>query len=118
MLVLLSLVGYTTTLLVSLFIVFIFFCAVLHLRTVRDNGYLASAPKIVLGSAYGTLFLGMIADFLLSLVLSILWLDLPQEWLTTDKVKRLKVNGNRWQKSGALWLCRVLNALDKNHCGI
>jgi len=115
---LLSAVSYVITLFVLLFIVFTFFCAVMKLRTVRDSGYLKDAPLIVRTYAYLVLDMGLFADFLLSLLLSILWLDIPREWLTTEKVKRLKISGNIWQKSGALWLCKVLNALDKNHCGI
>jgi len=114
---LLSVVGYAITLVVLLFIVFVFFCAVMKLRTVRDSGYLNDAPAIIRVYAYLTLDMGLLADLLLNVLLSILFLELPQEWLTTDRAKRLKVSGNPWQKACANWLCVQLNNLDEKHCG-
>jgi len=112
-----SLLGYGAVLLILLFIVFIFFCAVMKLRTVRDSGYLKDAPLIIRVYANSALFIGLLSDFLLNVLLSILFVELPQEWLTTDRVKRLKVSGNPWQKSCANWLCVQLNNLDEKHCG-
>lgn len=100
-----------------LFSTFVLLCAVLNLRVARDSGYLAAAPAIVRAFAYLALAIGLLSDVLLNVLLSFVFVEPPFEWLTTDRVKRLKVSGNDWQKSCARWLCGVLNSLDARHCG-
>ncbi|MFA6213534.1 MAG: hypothetical protein WC714_29120 [Candidatus Obscuribacterales bacterium] len=99
------------------FATFVFLCAVLKLRDARDAGALRDAPRIVLGMAYTTLFIGLLMDVILNILLSVVLLELPQEWLTTDRMIRLKHGGNDWQRACARWMCKQLNALDDNHCG-
>jgi hypothetical protein len=105
----------------SFFITFVFFCAVLKLREVRDAGYIKQAPIVVRVFAWGTLILGLVADAVLNVCLSPILLEPPRidlnEWLTTYRVSRLKKEGNGWQKSCANWLCKQLDAFDSNHCG-
>lgn len=105
-----------TTFMTVFFITFILFCAVLKLRDVRDAGKLQDAPLVFKAFAYLTLILGLVFDALFAILLSPILLDIPQEWLTTDKVKRLKDSGNNWQKACAKWLCKQLSRIDLNHC--
>lgn len=109
-------IAYAITTLLIFWLTFVFFCSVMKLRTVRDNGYLATAPMIVKAFAYLTLGIGLILDAMLNLLLSPILLELPHEWLTTDRVIRLKQFGNDWQRSCAKWLCKQLDALDEHHC--
>lgn len=108
------------------FLTFVLFCAILKLRDVRDAGKLQDAPWIFKLFAYLTLVVGFISDALLSILLSPILLDMPmrrtgrwyqREWLTTDKMIRLKREGNAWQKSCATWMCNQLTRIDDNHCG-
>ena len=112
-----SLLWYLPITLVAFFATFVFLCAVLFLRTARDSGYLNEAPKIVLWFAYTTLLIGLLCDALLNVLLSVVFVEPPQEWLTTDRVKRLKNSGTDWQRACARWLCGILDHLDTNHCG-
>jgi hypothetical protein len=109
---------YYTIITLSIFwLTFVFLNAVLHLRTARDSGYLKIAPAIVRAFAYLALGIGLVLDTALNVMLSIVFWELPQEFLTTKRVIRLKRQGNDWQKSCSNWLCKQLNALDSNHCG-
>lgn len=108
---------YIPILLLVCFITFILFCAVMHLRNVRDDGLLDDAPVIIKAFAYLTLFVGLVFDVLLNVVLSVVLVEPPLEWLTTDRMKRLKSSGNRWQKAVSNWMCAQLGRLDFNHCG-
>lgn len=101
----------------TLFATFVFFCAVLKLRDAHEASKLKGAPKILLAFAYTTLLIGLLLDVALNVLLSLPLLEPPQEWLTTDRMKRLKHGGNDWQRACARWLCRQLDALDDNHCG-
>ena len=101
----------------ALFWTFVFLCAVLKLRDAREAGKLKGAPLIVRAFAWITLLIGLLLDVALNLLLSIPLMEPPQEWLTTDRMKRLKHGGNDWQRACARWLCKQLDALDDNHCG-
>lgn len=101
----------------ALFWTFVFLCAVLKLRDAREAGKLKGAPWIVLAFAYLTLLIGLLLDVALNVLLSLPLLEPPQEWLTTDRMKRLKHGGNDWQRACARWLCKQLHSIDDNHCG-
>jgi hypothetical protein len=98
------------------FATFVFFLAVMKLRTARDMGVLKDAPKIIIAFAYTALGIGLALDVLLNLLLSVVFVELPHEWLTTDRVIRLKQFGNDWQKSCARWMCKQLENIDEHHC--
>jgi len=115
-----------------LFCTLILFLAVIKLRDMRDDAdkrgevFLADAPKIFKFFAYLILIIGFVFDSALAILLSPILLDLPLrytgrccwfEWLTTDKMIRLKREGNTWQKACAKWLCNQLSRIDLKHCG-
>lgn len=109
--------GYIGLTLLVFWFTFVFFCAVMKLRIVRDSGYLKDAPLIVKSFSYITLFIGLLCDFIFNVLLSVVFIEPPQEWLTTQRVIRLKQYGNTWQKACANWLCQQLGNLDEKHCG-
>lgn len=100
-----------------LFGTFVFLCATLKLRDAKEADKLKAAPWILLAFAYTTLLIGLLLDVALNILLSIPLLEPPQEWLTTDRVKRLKHGGNDWQRACSRWLCAQLHSIDDNHCG-
>ena len=108
---------YSLAVLALMYLTFVFLCAILKLRDARDMGALDDAPLIVKLYAYSTLFIGLLLDVTLNVLLSVVFLELPQEWLTTDRVKRLKDSGNDWQTACARWLCKQLSRIDLKHCG-
>jgi hypothetical protein len=98
------------------FSTFILFCAVIKLRDIRDKDMLYDSPWIFRMFAYLTLFIGFFSDTLLNMLLTPILLEFPQELLTTNRMIRLKRDGNDWQKSVAKWLCSQLARIDVNHC--
>jgi hypothetical protein len=96
---------------------FVFLLAVLKLRDARDKGTMIDAPLVMRLFAYTTLAIGLLLDAVLNILLSIVLLEPPQEWLTTDRMKRLKHGGNDWQRACARWMCKQLNSFDDHHCG-
>jgi hypothetical protein len=123
---------YLSATVLVLFITLILFLAVIKLRDMRDaaemrhEDFLADAPFIFKFFAYLILAIGFIFDAMLAILLSPILLDIPLrpdggslwlEWLTTDKMIRLKHDGNNWQKACARWLCKQLSRIDLKHCG-
>lgn len=98
------------------FLTFMLFCAVLTLRSAHESGKLREAPVIVIAFALATLALGAVFDVLLNILLSPIFLEPPRELLTTNRCRRLRKSGTRWQRNCANWMCRVLSSLDYNHC--
>lgn len=108
---------YLPIMLLVFWLTFVFFCSVMKLRTVRDSGYLKDAPIIVKVFAYLTLAIGLALDALLNMLLSVVFIELPHEWLTTYRVIRLKQFGNDWQRACARWMCKQLESINEHHCG-
>lgn len=108
--------AYLISLLCALYGTFVFFVAVMKLRDARDAGLLKNAPRLIMAFAYLTLITGLISDAILNLLLSPLFFELPKEFLTTARIKRLKIDGTDWQKRCANWLCNQLKTFDINHC--
>jgi hypothetical protein len=97
---------------ILLLVTWLFFVAIMHLRIVKDS--LHPFAKV---NAYILLGIGYPLDAACNLLVSIFLLDMPQEWLLTDKLKRLKRKGKWWQKVIAWWICEhLLNPFDKGHC--
>ena len=97
----------------------IIYIAVMSLRTLRDNGTFYELNWSVRWLAYVTLYVGLVLDALLNvLVLSVLFLELPKEILSTARVRRWKKSGYGYRKNLACWLCKQwLTPFDARHCG-
>lgn len=97
------------------YLVWIFYLAILLLKTVHDEGHI---PTILIPVAYFTLFIGIILDFTLNVLSSIPFMEFPKEFLLTQRCNRLIHSEAGWRKTLALGICRIL--LDpfelKGHC--
>jgi uncharacterized membrane protein YhaH (DUF805 family) len=96
----------------------VFYIAVMKLRDVRDSGELAKLHWSVTVTAYTLLWIGLVLDMLLNwVVMTLVFVELPQEVLTTQRVRRHKFHSTGWRQKVALFFCRnYLTPFDANHC--
>ncbi len=60
--------------------------------------------------------IGAVIDFVVNMTwFSLIFLDIPQEWLLTQRVERLKDSKGYRQKL-ALLICQLLNHFEAGHC--
>ncbi len=105
--------GYLIASLLLAWITWIFFCCVMRLQQVKDAGQLKG--KMLCAFAYPTLFVGLFLDTLVNwLVMTVVFLEFPQECLTTSRLCRLyEPESNDWRSRLAAWLGNVfLNPID------
>lgn len=73
--------------------------------------YILGAPWLVLG---------LIIDFFANItVATVIFLDLPKEWLVTARLKRYVQGESGWRQNLANWVCNNLLDVfdpDGNHC--
>lgn len=98
---------------------FIFFLAVIKLRDTLDSGHLQQLHYSVRWTAYGILYIGLVLDTLLNwFFLSVTFLEIPREFLATQRVMRHKSNKEGWRRRQSIWWCKNwLSPFDKEHCG-
>lgn len=91
------------------------YAAVMHLMEARDSGRLTRVQKPL---AAVTLAVGLAIDFALNvLVCTPLFVELPREWLVTQRLIRHKRGGYGWRFRLASWLCaQLLDTLDPKGC--
>ena len=91
------------------------YAAVMHLMEARDSNKLTRVQKPL---AYLTLGVGLLIDVLLNVVgCTLLFLELPREWLVTQRLIRHKRAGQGWRYRLASWLCaELLDTLDPKGC--
>ncbi len=97
-----------------LYVLWIYYLAVMSLKRARDNGTLTKTAKL-LGTPI--LWIGISLDLIVNVfVLSFLLLDPPKEWLVTDRMKRYLASSG-WRSKVASWFCiNLLTPFDKGHC--
>ncbi len=105
--------------LASIYALWVFYLAVMHLKRARDNGTL-SRPALYLG--YPVLLVGYALDVFVQIVVaSVLFMDIPREWTLTGRLKRylyLEPPGT-WREAAAAWMCaHLLDQFDPDgrHC--
>lgn len=105
--------------LASVYALWIFYLAVMHLKRARDNGTL-SRPALYLG--YPVLLVGYALDvFVQVVVASVVFLDPPRELTLTGRLKRY-INtspAGSWREAAAAWMCaHLLDQFDPDgrHC--
>lgn len=103
----------------SLYVLWIFFLAVMNLSRCRENGTLTKAA-LYLG--YPVLLIGYALDVLVNLtILTVLFFEFPTGWTVTGRLKDhiyRDVPGG-WREKLAGWLCaNLLNSFDPDgrHC--
>lgn len=89
---------------------YVFYCAVMNIKRVRDMGKLT---KLGMAFGYPTLFIGLVLDFLCNtFVMSIILLEIPQELTVTSRLKRHHANSTGWRLSVVLFFEPILDPLD------
>jgi len=104
---------------ITLFVLtFIWFLAVMKLKEARDAGILPMLNKSVIWIAYFILYSGLAMDIALNFILlTVAFVEIPQELLCTSRVKRLKNHGSGWRQLLAAWFCaNFLSPFDPKHC--
>ena len=106
-------VGVSLTLFIS---TFLFFVALMKMREVQDHIFLLHWS--VRWTCYLILFVGLILDTLLNwIVLTVAFLEIPHEFLSTSRVIRHKYHSTHWRQDMALWFCQHwLTPFDSRHC--
>lgn len=105
--------------LASIYALWVFYLAVMHLKRARDNGTL-SRPALYLG--YPVLLVGYALDVFVQVVpATILFLDLPRESTLTGRLKRYLYGeqSGSWREAVAAWMCaHLLDQFDPDgrHC--
>ncbi len=92
------------------YFLYVFYCAVMNIKRVRDMGKLTT-----LGKAFGypTLAIGLVLDLLCNVfVMSLLFLELPQELTVTSRLKRHNRESTGWRLAIVKFFEPVLDPLD------
>lgn len=91
---------------VSIYVLWIFYLAVMNLKRVRDMGLLHK-HALVLG--YPVLIIGYLLDgFVNVFVMTVLLLELPREFTVTSRLKRHNRGPDGWRKRLVVWFFEPL----------
>lgn len=98
-------------LLLSPWVLWIIFAAVMRLKQVRDAGKLTPAMKVF---GYPALFLGLAVDFVVNVVFgTLVFLQLPHEMTLSSRLWKLSNGDEGWRKNWAYWIrTQLLDAVD------
>jgi hypothetical protein len=97
-----------TYLLLTPWVLWGIYCAVMRLKQVRDADKLTTSIKVM---GYPWLVFGLVVDFVVNTIFgSLLFLELPHEWTLSSRLWRLSNGDAGWRQRWALWI-RV-NLLD------
>lgn len=89
----------------SFWVLWVFYLAVMNLKRVRDKHGLSVAAKIM---GYPVLYIGILLDFIVNVTLfTCIFLELPSETLVTTRLQR-HANSKGWRKTLAIWLGEAL----------
>lgn len=89
---------------------YVFYCAVMNIKRVRDMGKLT---KLGMAFGYPTLIIGLVLDFLCNtFVMTVLFLELPKEFTVTSRLKRHNHSDDGWRTALARWFEPVLDPID------
>lgn len=112
---------YAALILALIYLTFVHYAAVMNLQRVRDAGRLTRVQFVF---AYTALGIGLVLDVLLNLVVCLVMLTIPRDWLVTGTLIRYKRKGPgasrlaRWRCAVAVWVCgQLLDSLDPHPSG-
>jgi len=95
-------------LLISPWVLWGMYCAVMRLKQVREANALTPSIKVM---GYPWLVAGLVIDFVVNTIFgTALFLELPREWTLSSRLWRLSNEAPCWRQRWALWI-RV-NLLD------
>lgn len=91
------------------------FLAIMSLARARDAGTL-SKPVLLLAEV--VLAIGYLCDFLLNMTVgTILFMEVPREYLLSPRVARLQRAGSGYRQAVAAWICHnLLDPFDPSGC--
>lgn len=102
--------AYLLTSFFGFYLLWIFFLAVMNLKRVQDEGKLT---KTAYALGMPVLFVGLLLDLLVNtFVMTIILLELPQEYTVTARLKRHNRTSDDWRKSIAMWFEPLLDPFD------
>lgn len=86
----------------SVWLLWVFYAAVMRLKMVRDAGGLEGKPWIK-AFGYTTLAVGLVLDFFVNVVAgTIVFREVPREWTLSSRLCRLSNGPAGWQQRWAL----------------
>lgn len=93
----------------------VLYLAIMSLYRAKEEGKLSTAAKVM---GYPFLALGYIADTLLNCTVgTVLFLELPREFLLSPRVARHKLAGKGYRKVVAAYICdNLLDPFDPSGC--
>jgi hypothetical protein len=101
--------------LLTLWLLWVFYLAVMTLWRAKEAGTIS---RVALVPGYLTLGVGVLLDVLANILLmSFIFLELPRQWLVTQRLKHHNLNGRGWRQRLARWICKhLLDAFDPTGC--
>lgn len=94
----------------STYALWIFYIAVMGLKRAKDAGLLSGTAKAL---GFPVLIVGYLLDcFVNVFVMTVLFLELPQETTVTSRLKRHNKTSSGWRKAVALWAEPLLDPYD------
>lgn len=98
-----------------IYVLWLFYLAVMNLQRARDNGTLTGAAYAL---GLPILYVGLVLDCLVNVVvLTILFLEIPEEALVTARLSRHIEGSAGYRQKLASWFCtNLLDAFDPSGC--
>lgn len=95
----------------AVWLLWVFYVAVMRLKMVRDAGQLTLGMKVF---GYPALLVGYTLDLAVNVVLaSLVFAERPREWTLSERLWRLSIGPEGWRQQRALWWRReFLDAID------
>ena len=110
-------VVWTLGMVASVWLLWVFYAAIMRLKMVRDAGGLNGRPWIK-AFGYFTLFIGLVLDLFVNVVAgSLVFRELPREWTLSSRLWRLSNSPIGWRQRWALAI-RVALLDDLDPAGI
>jgi hypothetical protein len=97
--------------LLLMYILWVLYICVMSLKRARDAGTLS---KVAYALGLPLLYAGLLIDFIVNVtILTVLFLDLPNEWLVTARLTRYAKGKHGWRRSLSIWFAdNLLDAFD------
>lgn len=110
MIYLISVLFYLLFAVVSSYLLYVWYAAVMNVKRVRDMGKLEKVGKLF---GYPTLVIGLILDLIVNVfVMTILMYEIPKEFTVTSRLKRHNKNSTGWRLKVVKFFEPMLDPLD------
>lgn len=100
---------YAVLFIISFYILWVLYLAVMNLKRVKDADKL-SRTALILGTP--VLIFGLLIDLICNVLLSVPLLEMPRELTVTARLKRHNKDTSGWRKQVALWFEPILDPFD------